>query len=210
MATLTTKFDMGQTVYFANTTTETFRHACPDCLGSKEWEAKSPAGAVFKVACPRCSQSYQSNDALNLNYTKFVPSVQKLTVGLIRASSMPGDGFGKGTEYMCLETGIGSGNLYRESKLFATEDEARASAQLAADETNANPDFWVAKQYDKTAKFCDYELKDAVMEAAMSRARQQAYRVQYLVEDLKESDTITDVRERIARWEEAREAGEEV
>lgn len=200
MAILTTKFSVGDTVWFSNTTTEKRRHDCPDCLGEKLWKCTSPAGGEFTVACPRCSAQYQSDRDLSLDYAIYVPAVRALTVGLVRASSQEGEGYGEGNEYMCNETGIGSGSLYRENKLFATKEEATAAAQVQADEANADPQHWVAQQYSKSLKFSDYELKDAVMEAAKSRASRVSYDVGYLVEALEEAETISEVRERIQEW----------
>lgn len=201
MAILTTKFSVGDTVWAANITTENRRHDCPDCLGTRVWTCKSPAGGEFTTDCPRCSASYQSDRDLSLDYTVHVPVARRLTVGLVRASSKEGDDWGEGNEYMCLETGVGSGTIYKETKLFATEEEALAAATVLAGTSNADPEHWVAKQYSKTLKFSDYELKDAVMEAAAARARRVIYDVGYLVEDLKEAETLADVRERIEQWE---------
>lgn len=208
MAVLTTKFSVGDTVWFATTTTEKRRHDCPDCLGEKVWKCISPAGGEFTVACPRCSAAYQSDRDLSLDYAVMAPAARRLTVGLVRASSHQGDGYGEGNEYMCNETGIGSGSLYKEDRLFATEAEALAAAQAMADETNQNPEFWVAKQYNKTLKFSDYELKDAVMEAAQHSARRAWSEVRYLVDDLEDAFSLDDVKERIQRWRDTAEERE--
>lgn len=208
MATLTTKFDIGQTVWHANTTTQVFQHKCPDCSDARAWEATSPAGGVFRIPCPRCSVQYTSNDELRLNYTKFVPAVRPLTVGQIKASTAIGDDWDAGNSYMCCETGIGSGSIYRERDLFATEAEALTAAEAQAAIKNSNEDFWVAKQFNKTARFSDYQFKDALVEAAWDKARNYGYRVQYLLDDLKEADTIAQVREVVERWQEV--PGEEL
>lgn len=202
MAVIETKFGIGDVVWHASIATVRKQHPCPDCLGSREWVAKSPAGGEFKVPCPRCTASYQGNQDLNLNYSQWTGSARRLTIGLIRAHAGP-DGQ---HEYMCRETGIGSGSLYRESTLFATEAEALASAEAQAAVNNADAEGWVAKQYSATAKFCDYELKDAVMEAGEDRVRRKLYDIGYLLEDLDNAETMDDVRQRIADWRERREA----
>lgn len=202
MATITTKFGVGDTVWHANITTETKAHPCPDCLGSREWEATSPAGAAFKVPCLRCSSTYQSSDALNLRYQQWVATAQKLTIGTVRANA----GGDRGHEYMCLETGIGSGALYYEDRLFETEEAARRHGKSMADANNADAGGWVAKQYDRTAQFCDYQLKDAEIEAAKSASRRALYDVAYLIEDLEAADSLRDVRDRLATWREERPA----
>ena len=208
MATLTTKFDIGQTVWHASTTTQQFRHKCPDCNDTRAWEAKSPAGGVFGIPCPRCSVQHMTNDELRLEYTKFVPSVRQLTIGQIRASTIIGDGYDAGNSYMCCETGIGSGTVFNERDLFATKEEAYAAAEIKAAATNSDEELWVAKQFNKTARFSDYQFSDAQSEAARDRARRYSYRVQYLFEDLKEAESLEQVRSAVELWQET--SGEEL
>lgn len=205
MATLITKFDIGDIVWHAVTVTEKRQHTCPDCLGSRNWKAVSPSGGEFDVPCPRCTVNYQSDQSLSLAYTVMAPSARRLTVGQIKASTATGDDYDAGNSYMCLETGIGSGSIYREHDLFATEAEALSAAQIKADLTNQDPEFWVAKQYDKSVKFSDYELKDARTEAAISAARTARYAVGYLVDDLENADSLDEVKARIADWRDAPE-----
>lgn len=206
MATLTTKFDVGQVVWRAGTTTEQRSHPCPDCLGSREWVATSPAGAEFKVPCPRCSGSHQANRDLSLTYAAHAPSVSRLTIGLVKASSQIGDGFEDGNSYMCLETGVGSGSIYREADLFATEEEALVAAKAKAAVQNADKTGWVAKQYEGSLKFCDYELRDASIKAADALRINAQVRARMLVEDLQEAEDFDDVKRLIATWNEREEA----
>lgn len=205
MATLTTKFDMGQTVWHAHTATETRQHTCPDCLGTKSWHCISPAGGEFSVACPRCSASYRSDDALRLEYSVYAPRATRLTIGKITASTATGDDWDAGTKYMCVETGIGGGSLYREDVLFETEEQAMAAAKEMAHATNQNPDFWVAKQYDKTVKYCDYELKDAKITAADHRRIASEVRIGMMLENLSEAESLDDVRREIERFRDGSE-----
>lgn len=200
MATLTTKFDIGQTVWWAHTGTETRQHECPDCLGTKKWHVISPAGGEFTAPCPRCSTSYRADDEMRLDYTVYAPRAKKLTIGLIRASTATGDDWDAGVKYMCHETGVGGGSVYNEADLFETEEEALAAAKIKADETNENPEFWVAKQYDKTLKYCDYELKDAKIEAANHKRIESQVRIGMLLDDLSECESVDDVRKEIERY----------
>jgi len=199
MAFIETKYGVGDVVWAATTRTEQRQHDCPDCLGSRKWEARSPAGGVFAVDCPRCGDVYQSNRALSLKYTLFVPSAQKLTIGQVRAYSGPD---GK-TEYMAHETGIGSGSLWYEDRLFPTQEEATAAAQAVADEQNSNPEGWVKKQYDETAKFSDYQLREASIAAADYRRIQAEVRVGMLLDDLDEAASVEEVKDLIATWRES-------
>lgn len=200
MATLTTKFDMGDVVWHAHTATEKRQHPCPDCHDTRKWKAVSPAGAEFEVPCPRCAAGYQSDQSLSLSYSVFAPRATRLTVGLIKASTATGDDYDAGNTYMCRETGVGGGTIYRESDLFATKAEALEAAKVKADLANQDPEFWIAKQYDKSVQFSDYQLKDARVEAAISAARSARYAVSYLVDDLESADSLDDVKTRIAEW----------
>lgn len=204
MAVIETAYDIGDTVYFATTAAETFAHQCPDCLGSREWVATSPAGGEYKVPCPRCSTSYQANDALNLKYVQHVASVRKLTVGSIQANTQPG-AWDAGNRYMCVETGVGSGSVYSERDLFPTEEAARTAATAKANVANLDATGWVAKLYDKRAKFADYQFKDAQIEAAKSASSRILHDVGYLLEDLAEAENLDRVREYIVAWREKRE-----
>lgn len=201
MATITTKYDIGDVVWFARLKTETKAHPCPDCLGALAWSATSPAGGVFSVDCPRCAASYQSSSALNLKYTVWAPDTQRLTIGSVQADTSDA-----GNKYMCLETGVGSGQVYGEDSLFSSEDEAWAEATAKAAENNANADGWVAQQYAKTVEFSDYQMKDAEMEAAKRRADRIINDARYLIEDIETSASMDEVAERIAAWRAKAEA----
>ena len=190
MATsITTKFGIGDTVYFASTEARRKQHPCPDCLGAKKWGVKSPAGRSYEVSCPRCSDNFQSERRLSLSYNQFEPLVAKMHIGQVRAC-VGGDGK---TQYMCVETGIGSGSIYDEHRLFATEAEALlASAALA---TSQNADVpWVVAQYDASLKFCDYQLSDARLKAKEDEAREIVTRYSYFIQDLENCETIEEVR----------------
>lgn len=200
MAFIETKFDVGDVVFYATTATTRQQHPCPDCLGERKWSARSPAGTDYEVACPRCAAPYMSNRTLSLTYMWHEPIVKKLTIGLVRANADAWDGPPK-HEYMCHETGIGGGSVYREADLFASEEEARAFAKAKADLANTDPKGWAAKRYADTVQFSDYQLNDAAVKAAEGATSQLGYRIQYLLEDLKDAERLEEVKERIERWE---------
>lgn len=198
MAFIETKYGIGDVVWAAGTKTEQRQHDCPDCLGSRKWEARSPAGGVFAVECPRCNATYQSNRALSLKYVLLVPSVQKLTIGQVRAYAGPD---GK-TAYMAHETGVGSGSLWYEDQLFPTEEEAIAASQAEADAHNSNTEGWVKKQYDETVKFSDYQLRDASIAAAEAQRSAMGYRVGDLINSLVDAQDLEEVRSLVTDYQE--------
>lgn len=181
MATITTKYSVGDVVYHAWTTTERRQHPCPDCKGSRHWTAHSPAGAEYTFACPRCAASFRSFNGAGLDYTSHTPAVSKLTIGSVRFSSSDG-----GAEYMCHETGVGSGTIYKEANLFENEEEAQRAAETRATLNNRECE-WIATLYKETLQVSDYQLAGALIEDAkrhQNRARSMLYNLHYLFEDI--------------------------
>lgn len=188
MATLTTKYSVGDTVYHASTTSERKRHPCPDCMGAGKWKATSPAGSEYDFPCPRCSAQYNADRDLTLDYSAYVPFVYRLTIGSIQVNTAKGS-YDEGSRYMCLETGVGSGSIYDEARLFETEEEAAKAAQALADGQNVSVE-WVVKLYDKSLRVSDYQLENAALKLAkeaQSRASSMLYGLGYLFTEIEEA-----------------------
>lgn len=203
MATLTTKYSVGDVVYFAATNAERKRHPCPDCLGTTKWKATSPAGGEYEFACPRCAAQYNSERDLMLDYSAFVPYVTKLTIGSIQVNTAKG-AYDEGARYMCVETGIGSGSVYDEARLFSTEVDATAAAQAIADGQNVSTD-WVVKLYDKTLKVSDYQLENAALKQAADAklaARSMLYGLGDLFQQIKDASDKDEIIEAVEAYEE--------
>lgn len=203
MTIIETKYSVGDVVYFASTISTRKQHDCPDCLGSRKWSATSPAGGEFEFACPRCSASYQSDRDLSLDYTAYEPTAGRLTIGSIQVNTAPG-AYDHGNRYMCVETGIGSGSVYNEDRLFETEAEALAAAQSMADEQNATTE-WVVAQYNKTLSLSDYQIESAKLklaEDAARDARSSLWNLGYLFEQIKEASDKDEILEQIEYYRE--------
>ena len=151
-----TKFSIDDVVYKAGTAITQKQHPCPDCGGSKKWKAISPAGSEYEFACPRCTASYSSNNSLSLNYLSHVANVQRLRIGSVRTNTHGGKPF----EYMCRETGIGSGTVHDELDLFTNEGDALEAAETKASMMNTENKTFVDR-YDSTLRLSDFQLKDA-------------------------------------------------
>jgi len=195
MAIIETKFSIGDVVYYASTTTERKQHPCPDCLGTKKWKAVSPAGGEYEFSCPRCRSGYRSENELSLDYSIFVPVSHRLTIGSVRTDSADK------TQYMCVETGIGSGNLYDESRLFSTEGEALVAAQALANKSNDGDVPWVAQQYNKTLKVCDYQLNDGREHVERTRANHLAWQIKDLRDEIAGCESMGDVANLVKSFE---------
>lgn len=197
MAAFETKFSIGDVVYRASIATVTKQHPCPDCKGSRKWKAISPAGSEYDFTCPRCSSSYQSNRDLSLSYAQCEPSINCLTIGSVRVDTHER----KGNQYMCLETGVGSGNIYYESDLFHTEDEALKAAKQKAAVANVEVE-WVAKLYDKTLSLSDYELTSAEREANKLAHRESMGNIRSFFRGIEWSDDVEEMKALVKEFHE--------
>ena len=156
MTKIETKYSVGDTVFLDIPEVRQRKLPCPDCLGQKVWKTTSPAGTDYEFCCPRCSGVYQSDKRLSLDYSEYVPNIRTLTIGSVQTDSHDGGGLIK---YMCQETGVGSGSVYREGQLHATEDEAEIASAAHANKLNNDPSDFVLPLYNSRLAVSDYELK---------------------------------------------------
>lgn len=201
MTTITTKYSIGDVVYHATTATERKQHPCPDCNGTKKWQATAPSGSQYEFPCPRCAAAYNSERDLMLDYSAFAPKAVKRTIGSIQVNTAPGSW---GSRYMCHETGIGSGNIYNEKDLYPTEDEALAAATLMAAEQNKTTP-WVAKLYDKSLTVSDYLLENAALKNAkdaLSNARSMLWNLGDLFSKIEEAEDKDEILEAVSEYKE--------
>lgn len=131
------KFNIGDKVYRASTKCGQETVQCPDCLGSGLWSVKAPSGYEGETKCPRCS----GRKALRKQFQSEA-EVTPLTIGSVRMDTNDKNSM---FSYMCEETGVGSGSVYRESQLFSSHEEATEEAEALARQRTAegherNPD----------------------------------------------------------------------
>ncbi len=195
MAVIETQFSIGDVVYKAGITTVSKQHPCPDCKGSRKWTAISPAGGEYQFSCPRCSANFHGDDALSLRYAAHEATVQRLTIGSVRTDSSSG----RGNEYMCVETGIGSGSLYYEADLFETYDEAEAVAKAKAGKADVEVE-WVAKLYDRSIKLCDYELSNAEREANKRRISEWREQNIQFWNDVEWASSVDEIKDLVEKY----------
>ena len=203
MALIETKYSVGDVVYFASTISTRKRHDCPDCLGSRKWSAQSPAGGVFEFGCPRCAAPYQNDRDLSLDYTAYEPTAGRLTIGSVQVNTAPG-AYDSGNRYMCRETGVGSGTIYNEDRLFETEEDALKAAKTIADEQNLKTD-WIVQLYNKTLSLSDYQIESAKLklaEDAKSRAGSMLWNLGYLFDQIEEADDKDSILEHVQNYRE--------
>lgn len=157
------KYAIGDKVFFAGTAHVEKKHPCPDCFDTHRWTATSPAGEEYGMSCPRCCSRSFGDDKLSLKYWEYVPSIRELTIGSIRLDTSDKSPVG----YMCVETGVGSGSVYRQDQLLQTHEEARVVAQLEAIQKNKR-DKYEEKKYQGYIHL----TKEGLDSAALSEARE--------------------------------------
>jgi hypothetical protein len=108
----------------------------------------------------------------------------------VRAQTVEG---GSENEYMCRETGVGSGSVYREGRLFATQEEAQVAADELAALSNAGEVPWVKKQYDETLEVCEYQLRDARSEEARKEKSALQWKVHDLLNSIEAAESVAEV-----------------
>lgn len=198
MAILETKYSVGDRVFHATTVTEKRTRPCPDCRGAKKWKALSPAGTEYEFACPRCSASYFSQRDLSLEYHEYAPHAVPLTIGSVRVNTAD-DAYDGGVSYMCIETGVGSGSVYREADLFPTKDEAlKAAAEKAAGQNATVPH--IVEGFNRTLELKDYQLDSAVLSLAKKaelRSRSMLYNLEELFGAIEEASDIEAAKEAV-------------
>jgi hypothetical protein len=180
------KFGIGDRVFFAITNRDVERLPCPDCLSTQKWKVVLPTGQEFETSCQRCGGGYRSSNMPPAPIQILSrPRVESLTVGKIDIStsrSFEGDSLVK---YMCTETGIGSGSVYNEAKLYATEEEAQAAGEIEAARQTAE----ARKEPDqqKIKRISEFTVDNAVMELAWTARWDAWYAYRRLCEEVEDN-----------------------
>jgi hypothetical protein len=115
---LDTHYNLGDRVYGLDNVTKNVFIECPDCVGG------AIATKTGSLTCPRCAGKGAISNG-HQGYWTIRRSI--MTVGQIR--------FEIGTasckeEYMCDETGVGSGQIWRLELLYRTQELAQAECDL--------------------------------------------------------------------------------
>lgn len=133
---LETKFDLDQVVYPIGSSIEYKTEGqCPTCEG-KRYLTLYPDGTYRPgfdhdapreyptSRCPTCDGNHRGPTHCRTVWAVQAPS----TVGKVAVCvyANHGEHHDRGNQYMLLRTGIGSGTVYDEERLFATADEAAA------------------------------------------------------------------------------------
>ena len=142
MAIIETKYNLGQTVYHSYCVNEAYYEACPDCDGTGLWKIE---GRDCTIECQTCNKhNYRwCNTPGKIKKYKYFPSTEKLTIGQIRATA----GYKPEIQYMCKETGLGSGSLWNENTLTDDYDLAVRCSEILSEKKNAGENVEVSELY---------------------------------------------------------------
>lgn len=144
------KYEVGQRVWVVDIRTDDKRETCPDCLGTKHWPITTPGGDTFDLECATCRYGYEVRGFLTTRVVNTVAT--QVTIGSVRIDTERDCPI----EYMMIETGVGSGRVWKETDVFATEADAyprleqkRAEIQAEHDAREAARVAYNKKNYHK-------------------------------------------------------------
>ena len=188
MSLPTPKFNIGDVVFLGNAERVFEKLPCPDCNGTKTWFAVSPNGLVVEAGCPRCDGYTRNLPELTLE--DWNPTVRRLTIGSIKIDTArinnPDCWGQEPVEYMCLETGVGSGSVYRESQLHRGESMALAAAEAQCAKARAERDEKEAAKVAQVVRCSVLHFKDSTIAGAQHQIFTAWHTYRRLREDIEE------------------------
>jgi hypothetical protein len=141
MTTISFKHSIGDKVWVAGSSYKQTSVLCPSCFGTKEWTIIFGDGSREQCPCQTCKRGWEPGTGY-LYFNEWQPTVRLVTIGSVR--------FNDEAEYMCEETGLGSGALYRDKDIFGTEEEAQAEAEIIYEKQMAD---LAANNFKKRGRF---------------------------------------------------------
>lgn len=174
-------YAVGDAVWVVTQGNESVSHPCPDCHGTKLWQATSPAGGTYTVECPRCTGGYSrfqgahgNTELPSLSYRKTVYRAEARTVAGIEIRDL---GHGDPISY---KFGANQG-YYNQGNVYPTEDTAKAVAALKQAEEDAkraaSPEATVA------GTFSDITIVDATVKLLKDSHWDSWYLARHLTEE---------------------------
>lgn len=197
------RYRLGQVVYAGTVESRSETVTCPDCLGTNRWKAITPGGQEIDLRCPAC-ESYSGRRSTTR--TVWFGRAKGLTIGAVRIDTTELEA-GAQTSYMCEETGIGSGALWRERDLFLTPAEAQVAADAKAADMQAKHD--AQPHVEQQRRIYLHHIVDALRSekeaeasAARWRVRDLADAVQAVLDDHQlPQDAAEELRDALASAE---------
>ena len=123
------KYDIGDKVFAPRYALVQKAVQCPECLGEKVWQVRTPTGDEFELPCGGCG-GYNDENSGTIKELSFNSYVEELTIGSVRLDTADTRDGNHPVSYMCCETGIGTGSIYYEHRLFTDREGAEFMAKL--------------------------------------------------------------------------------
>ena len=119
---LESKYDIGQKIWIVRRFAKQINKECGFCSGS----GRAIGADLTGYTCPVCIGRGYNKDYEKIRYNVLLIG----TIGLVRIERREAEGYSKQeVQYMCYQTGIGSGSVYNEDDCFTSEREANKEAE---------------------------------------------------------------------------------
>lgn len=188
--TIEVRYGIGDKVFDAGVNPSVRRVTCPDCLDTRKWKARTPAGELLDFDCPRCQWQHEGQPLIH----EWTPIVRLLTIGSIKFDSTSNS-----TSYMCVETGIGSGRVYAQDDLHETEELALAVAKLKCSALAEKPEHKARYNADYLCSNSTFIAREVSEETTLRRKYQ--YRVEAIEATVfNQSLSDSEVRDQLKRY----------
>lgn len=177
------KYKIGQEVWYGSSQPGMEKFPCPDCLETGEWSLKSPAGLEGTVQCPRCKGSRCLTQYIHQ------PFIEALTIGSIQTNTAVEAK--RSVQYMCTETGVGTGRVYSQQDLFLTPEEAQQDAETKIALANAK-----LEKDPKRAELrylSEYDIRTSMLKKDELEASKYRNRLHGLLERICELGTYNSI-----------------
>lgn len=132
---LSPKYGVGQNVWVAEVRDDIQNTTCPDCLGTKHWPVTVPGGDTFDLECATCRYGYEVRGYLTTHVTIVIAT--SMTIGSVRTDTASED---RPIGYMMEQTGVGTGRVWDETDVFATEADVQPRLNVKRAEVQAGHD----------------------------------------------------------------------
>lgn len=201
MATIHTKYDPGDVVYFGTYAHRSVTRQCPDCLGTHEVQVITPAGVGYIASCPRCG--IHGKGALSCDH--FEPVVHALT---IRQATVDRNTWGKPGEpelivryYFEPTRDFGSGTMIDERELYETEEGARFRAEMLTfgAAINGIARTLMSKHGDERIKVPWYTMGRLMVHEEREKRWQAEHRFDDVLDEMKE-EVVYETADHLRNW----------
>ena len=158
-------YKVGDSVFVGTVERSLNQVCCPDCLGTLKWLVVFADDSSAEVACQTCKKGFEPPCG-KIDIGLWSPRVRKMTIGSVRSDSAEKEG--RQLSYMCVETGVGSGNVYYADDISDDELSAKKRADEKCEEhMRATAENNFSKKFGGTK-----ELESALSTWGFSRAEQ--------------------------------------